>query len=273
MELLRLQPVVYCMLSILVADDDPEIIDLLRLDLELMGFQVDDVTDGMSALKKAESKRYDLMVFDVMMPKLDGFELCRRLRAQRLCATVPIILLTAKGTIEDKIRGFNAGADDYLVKPFEFQELMVRMRALFRRTEALQAQNNPATPATLSHQKDEVLHSGVIRMIPSALEVVMNEKLIKLTPTEFEILFCLMQHVGEAVSLATLLQEVWGYDADEDVRMLRVHIGGLRQKIEPDPKQPVYLQTVTHVGYRLMTQHPQATASIGTSTTPSITGL
>jgi two-component system, OmpR family, response regulator RpaA len=239
------------MVSILVADDDPEIIDLLRLDLELMGFHVDDVTDGLSALKKAEGKRYDLMVFDVMMPKLDGFELCRRVRAQKLSATVPIILLTAKGTIEDKIRGFNAGADDYLVKPFEFQELMVRMRALFRRTGALQSSLNTSAAAS---QKDEVLHSGDIRLIPSALEVVIVEKLIKLTPTEFEILYCLMQHVGEAVPLATLLQEVWGYDADEDVRMLRVHIGGLRQKLEPDPKHPVYLQTVTHVGYRLMTQ-------------------
>jgi two-component system, OmpR family, response regulator RpaA len=243
------------MLSILVADDDPEIIDLLRLDLELMGFQVDDVTDGQSALKLAESKRYDLMVFDVMMPRLDGFELCRKVRGTRLCANVPIILLTAKGTIEDKIRGFNAGADDYLVKPFEFQELMVRMRALFRRTGALQSNLTPAKQS----QKAEVLTAGDIRLIPSALEVVVNERLIKLTPTEFEILFCLMQHVGEAVSLATLLQEVWGYEADEDVRMLRVHIGGLRQKIEPDPKHPSYLQTVTHVGYRLMTQAAVAT--------------
>jgi two-component system, OmpR family, response regulator RpaA len=256
------------MISILVADDDPEIIDLLRLDLELMGFQVDDVTDGLSALKKAEAKRYDLMVFDVMMPKMDGFELCKRVRGLKLSASVPIILLTAKGTIEDKIRGFNAGADDYLVKPFEFQELMVRMRALFRRTGALQSPLNTSLAVASSHNsKDEVLASGDIRLIPSALEVVVAEKLIKLTPTEFEILYCLMQHVADAVALATLLQEVWGYDADEDVRMLRVHIGGLRQKLEPDPKHPVYLQTVTHVGYRLITQPNRVAPSsvVGTS--------
>lgn len=232
------------MVNILVVDDDPEIIDLLRLDLELMGFQVDSANDGMNALKKAEAKIYDLIVLDVMMPKLDGFEVCKRIRANRASAGVPIVLLTAKGTIEDKIRGFNAGADDYLVKPFEFQELMVRMRALFRRTGTLNKEVN--TP-----KKDEVLSAGEMRLIPSSLEVVLKGQIIKLTPTEFEILYCLMQHVGEAVSLATILQEVWGYEADEDVRMLRVHVGGLRQKIEADHKRPVYLQTVTNVGYRL----------------------
>src|SRR5262249_37902849 len=119
------------MVDILVADDDAEIVDLLRLDLELMGFSIDFVSDGLAACKRAEAKRYDLIVLDVMMPKMDGFEVCKKLRGTRVSATTPIILLTAKGTIEDKIRGFNAGADDYLVKPFEFQELMVRMRALF----------------------------------------------------------------------------------------------------------------------------------------------
>lgn len=232
------------MVNILVVDDDPEIIDLLRLDLELMGFNVDSANDGLSALKRAESKTYDLIVLDVMMPKMDGFEVCKRLRANRASAGTPIILLTAKGTIEDKIRGFNAGADDYLVKPFEFQELMVRMRALFRRTGTLNKE-------TAAPKKDEVLSAGDLKLIPSSLEAVVRGKLVKLTPTEFEILYCLMQHVGEAVALATILQEVWGYEADEDVRMLRVHIGGLRQKIEEDHKHPKYLQTVTNVGYRL----------------------
>jgi len=232
------------MVNILVVDDDPEIIDLLRLDLELMGFHVDAVNDGINALKKAEAKIYDLIVLDVMMPKLDGFEVCKRIRANRASAAVPIILLTAKGTIEDKIRGFNAGADDYLVKPFEFQELMVRMRALFRRTGTLNKEVN--TP-----KKDEVLSAGEIKLIPASLETVVRGKLIKLTPTEFEILYCLLQHCGEAVPLASILQEVWGYEADEDVRMLRVHIGGLRQKIEEDHKNPKYLQTITNVGYRL----------------------
>lgn len=232
------------MVDILVADDDPEIVDLLRLDLELMGFAIDFVSDGQAACKKAESKRYDLAILDVMMPKMDGFEVCKKLRGMRFTANTPIILLTAKGTIEDKIRGFNAGADDYLVKPFEFQELMVRMRALFRRTGTLK---NPQT-----QRKNELLSAGDITLLPTSLECQMKGRLIKLTPTEFEILYCLMQHVGEAVPLGTILQEVWGYEPDEDVRMLRVHVGGLRQKIEQDHKNPQYLQTVTNVGYRLL---------------------
>ena len=240
------------MVDILVADDDPEIIDLLRLDLELMGFRIDTVSDGLAALKKAESKRYDLIIMDVMMPKLDGFEACKRIRNSRLSMNTPIILLTAKGTIEDKIRGFNAGTDDYLVKPFEFQELMVRMRALFRRTGTLTQQN--------SKHKQEILAAGEIELLPTSLECFIREERIKLTPTEFEILYCLMQHVGEAVPLKTILKEVWGYEEDEDVRMLRVHVGGLRQKVEVEHKNPNYIQTVTNVGYRLVV-NPDRTES------------
>lgn len=233
------------MVDILVVDDDPEITDLLKVDLELMRFNVDCASDGLNAIKKAESKRYDLIILDVMMPKVDGFEVCKKIRASRMGAESPIIMLTAKGTLADKVRGFNAGADDYLVKPFEFQELMVRMRALFRRTGALNRNPDDAP------RREEVLSSGEIKLIPASLEAVVSGKLMKLTPTEFEILYCLMQHVSEPVTLATLLQEVWGYDADEDVRMLRVHIGGLRQKIEVDAKQPRFLETITNVGYRL----------------------
>ena len=232
------------MVDILVVDDDPEIIDLLRLDFEMMGFHVDHATDGAAGFKKADSKQYDLIILDVMMPKMDGFEVCRKIRASRTSQNVPIILLTAKGTIEDKIRGFNTGADDYLVKPFEFQELMVRMRALFRRTGT---STNAQTPV----KKEEILSAGNIRLLPSSLEVIRQDTRIKMTPTEFEILYCLMQHVPDAVPLETLLQEVWGYDADEDVRMLRVHIGGLRQKLEEDSRHPQYVLTVTNVGYRL----------------------
>ncbi|MEZ4573697.1 MAG: response regulator transcription factor [Vampirovibrionales bacterium] len=128
---------------------------------------------------------------------------------------------------------------------------MVRMRALFRRTGVL---NQSKT-----QQQRELLHSGHIQLHPTSLECTVADKRIKLTPTEFEILYCLLQHVGNAVQLSTLLQEVWGYDADEDVRMLRVHVGGLRQKIEPDPKKPSYIETVTNVGYRL-NDTPELTA-------------
>jgi len=232
------------MVNILVVDDDPEITDLLKMDLELMRFEVDTANDGLNAVKKVEAKTYDLIIIDVMMPRMDGYEACKRIRQTRSGAEVPIIMLTAKGTLTDKVRGFNAGVDDYLIKPFEFQELMVRMRALFRRTGALEQ-------STKKQAKSEVLTAGDFKLLPSSLEVLLNGKTIKLTPTEFEILHCLMQHASEPVSLGKLLQEVWGYEPDEDVRVLRVHMGGLRQKIETDPKKPVYLETVTNVGYRL----------------------
>lgn len=232
------------MVNILVVDDDPEITDLLKIDLELMRFDVDTAGDGLNAVKKAEVKAYDLIIIDVMMPRMDGYEAVQRIRKTRTCADVPVIMLTAKGTLADKVRGFNAGVDDYLVKPFEFQELMVRMRALFRRTGALEKSRQQQT-------KKEVLEAGDFQLLPNALEVIVRGEVIKLTPTEFEILHCLMQHVGDAVSLGQLLQDVWGYEPDEDVRVLRVHMGGLRQKVEIDPKKPMYLETVTNVGYRL----------------------
>jgi len=239
------------MVHILVVDDDPEIIDLLTLDLELLRFEVDVASDGLAAVKKVETQRYDLILLDGMMPRLDGYEACRRIRALDNGKDVPIIMLTAKGTLADKVKGFNAGVDDYLIKPFEFQELMVRMRALFRRTGALTKPVDTAVP-----KKPEVLTLGHLEILPTALEVVKTTddgttERIKLTPTEFEILFCLMQHEGEPVRLATLLKDVWGYEADDDVRMLRVHMGGLRQKLEPNPKQPSYLETITNIGYRL----------------------
>ena len=150
-------------------------------------------------------------------------------------------MLTAKGTIGDKTTGFNCGADDYLVKPFDIQEVLLRIRVLLRRTEP-QIENLSST---------EILEAGEIEILPDTLECIILNKKVKLTPTEFEILYCLMQHFNKAVTLATLLEEVWGYDSDEDVRMLRVHVGGLRNKIESNTKNPRYLHTVTNVGYKL----------------------
>ena len=152
-------------------------------------------------------------------------------------------MLTAKGTITDKTDGFNSGADDYIVKPFDVQEVLLRVRVLLRRNSSAEEQNNKKVK--------EILKVGDIELFPDYLEVDIKGKKTKLTPTEFEILYCLMQHFDTSVTLAVLLNEVWGYDSDEDVRMLRVHVGGLRQKIEEDPKHPIYLQTVTNVGYKL----------------------
>jgi len=225
---------------VLIVDDDKEIMEWLAADLQMSGFSTDSAEDGLIGLQKAQNGNYDLIILDVMMPNMDGFEACKNMRKSAKTKDIPIILLTAKGTIEDKITGFGCGADDYLVKPFDIQELLVRMRALLRRSDHIPTHT------------EEILESGDMRLYPDSLEVNIQEKLVKLTPTEFEILYCLMQHINQAVSLPTLLSEVWGYDVDEDVRMVRVHVGGLRNKIEPDPKKPKYLHTITNVGYKLV---------------------
>ena len=222
----------------LIVDDDAEIRDFIKTDLEMSGFSIDTATDGQMGLNMALKSDYELIILDVMMPKMDGFEVCQNIR--KVNKKVPILLLTAKGAIEDKVKGFNCGADDYLVKPFDIQELLVRVRALLRR-------NAPAGNTSTN----ETLSLGEIKLFPESLETSIKGQIIKLTPTEVEILYCLMQYANKAVSLTTLLNEVWGYDEDEDVRMVRVHVGGLRQKIETNPKHPEFLHTVTGVGYKL----------------------
>lgn len=222
---------------ILIVDDDEQIRELLEFDIVSSGYLVDTAKDGEEGLKKALENNYDMIILDVMMPKMDGYTVCKNIRLSKI--NVPILLLTAKGTISDKTTGFDYGADDYLVKPFEVQEVLLRIRALLRRNEDKITQSK------------EVLRAGDIEILPDSLEAVILDKKVKLTPTEFEILFCLMQRINQPVNLATLLDEVWGYASDEDVRMVRVHVGGLRQKIETDTRNPKYLHTVLNVGYKL----------------------
>lgn len=224
---------------LLVVDDDEQIRELLTFDIAQSGYIVDSAKDGEEGLKKALENNYDLILLDVMMPKMNGYDVCKNIRLVK--PSIPVLMLTAKGTINDKTEGFDCGADDYLVKPFDVQEVLLHIRALLRRSE------------TASEQADskEVLRAGDIEILPDSLETVILDKKIKLTPTEFEILYCLLQHLNNPVTLATLLDEVWGYGSDEDVRMVRVHVGSLRQKIEEDTRHPKYLHTVTNVGYKL----------------------
>ena len=226
---------------VLVVDDDDEIRELLEFDIASSGYFVDSAKNGKEGFEKALNNTYDIILLDVMMPMMNGFEVCRKLREAKI--NVPVLMLTAKGTIDDKATGFDCGADDYLVKPFDVQEVLLRIKVLLRRNTV-----NIPQPTSLSN---EVLRSGDIEIFPESLECVIVNRKVKLTPTEFEILYCLMQHFNNSVTLATLLDEVWGYDSNEDVRMLRVHVGGLRNKIELTPKQPKYLHTVTNVGYKL----------------------
>lgn len=224
---------------LLVVDDDNEIRELLEFDLAQSGYIVDTAKDGLEGLNKAVASHYDLILLDVMMPKMDGFEVCKNIKKTK--PALPVLLLTAKGTIVDKTSGFDSGADDYIVKPFDIQEVLLRVKVLLRRN----------SPQQVTGTGSEILKIGDFELFPESLETEVKGNRIKLTPTEFEILYCLMQHFNNAVTLAVLLNEVWGYDSDEDVRMLRVHVGGLRQKIEEDPKHPIYLHTVTNVGYKL----------------------
>ena len=223
---------------LLIVDDDKQIRELLSFDIAQSGYIVDTALDGQEGLKKALENNYDLILLDVMMPKINGYDVCRNIRIAK--PDVPILMLTAKGTIEDKTEGFDCGADDYLIKPFEIQEVLLRIRALLRRGDNSSRQNSKT-----------VLRAGDIEILPDSLEALVVDKKVKLTPTEFEILYCLMQHINSPVTLATLLDEVWGYGSDEDVRMVRVHVGGLRQKIEENTREPKYLHTVVNVGYKL----------------------
>ena len=223
---------------LLIVDDDKQIRELLAFDISHSGYVVDTAVDGEEGLKKSLENHYDLILLDVMMPKMNGYDVCKNIRIAK--PDVPVLMLTAKGTLEDKTEGFDCGADDYLVKPFEIQEVLLRIRALLRRGESGQKQNNK-----------EVLRAGDIEILPESLEAMILDKKVKLTPTEFEILYCLMQHINNPVTLATLLDEVWGYGSDEDVRMVRVHVGNKKKKIEQNTRTPKYLHTVVNVGYKL----------------------
>lgn len=229
--------------KILIVDDDDEIRELLEFDLSKSGYSTTVANNGLDGLNIALNNDFDIVLLDVMMPKMNGFQVCHNIKMVK--PDLPILLLTAKGTIQDKTQGFNLGADDYLVKPFDIQEVLLRIRALLRRSSS--HKNNLENQLS----SKEILKGDQIELFQDSLEVKVIDQQIKLTPTEFEILYCLFQHANKAVSLATILSEVWGYDSDEDVRMLRVHMGTLRQKIEQDPKNPQFIHTVTNVGYKL----------------------
>lgn len=225
---------------ILVIDDDQAIAELIKVNLDLLGHQVTTANDGIKGLALAQQNRPDLIVLDVMMPDLDGFTVCQRLRQNNNTTGIPILMLTALGMVKDKVKGFDSGADDYLTKPFEIPELQVRVRALLRRAGSV--------PSSAS--LPEILTAGEITLIPENLQAKVRDRVVKLTPTEFEILHCLMQHHGQTVSTGKLLEEVWGYSPDDDVDTIRVHIRHLRTRLETAERK--YIRTVYGGGYQLI---------------------
>ncbi|MCS6802354.1 MAG: response regulator transcription factor [Chloroflexota bacterium] len=229
------------MARILVVDDEPSLVDTIRYNLKREGHEVSVAYDGVEALEVARRWRPDLIVLDVMLPKLDGFEVCRTLRSE---TTSPILMLTAKASEIDKVVGLEIGADDYLAKPFSFRELIARVRASLRRVQMLRAEPRPPEPV------EEQLTAGDLVVDLARHEVTRAGRPIALKPKEFDLLAYLMRNRGRVLTRDILLQNLWGYEYDGGTRTVDVHIRGLREKIENDPSHPDLIQTVRGVGYR-----------------------
>ncbi len=221
---------------ILVVDDEARIRRFIRMNLDLEGYGVIEAADGVEAVNRVREDLPALVLLDVMMPDMDGFETLERIRS---FSSVPVIMVTAKGDEEDRIRGLDLGADDYITKPFSPRELLSRIRAVLRRTEPSKTQ----APAPL--MIDEALSIDFPRR-----EVIVRGEHIKLRPTEYRLLLHLVENAGWIVPQETLLAKVWGPEYTDDNQLLRLYVTYLRKKIEPDPSNPRYIHTERGVGYR-----------------------
>ena len=223
---------------VLVVDDEPRMIRFIRMNLELEGYQVIEARNGIQALEQVRQHLPDLVVMDVMMPELDGFETLRLLRD---ISTVPVVLLTVKADEDDKIRGLELGADDYITKPFSPRELLSRVQAVLRRA------NWSAPPPRTILKIDDRLSIDFNRH-----QVIVEGERIDLRPTEYRLLNHLIQNAGWVVPHDTLLAKVWGYEYRDETHYLRLYINYLRKKIEEDPANPYYILTERGVGYRFV---------------------
>ena len=228
--------------KILVIDDDDSINQLVQINLELAGYKVICANDGISGFAKAKQENPDLIILDVMMPDVDGYTVAKRIRENDEIKETPIIMLTALGMLDNKVKGFDIGVDDYLVKPFEIEELKVRVRALLKRTDKI-----PKSAATR-----EILEQGDITLLPETYSVKIKNNTVKVTPIEFDIINLLMQNYGNIVSGAKILKEIWGYSPDDDVETIRVHIRHIRAKLDKISGDKQYIETVYGGGYKLV---------------------
>lgn len=224
---------------ILVVDDEPRMIGFIRMNLELEGYQVLEAHNGLQALEAIRTQLPDLVLLDVMMPELDGFETLRMLRE---FSSIPVIMLTAKGEEDDKVYGLELGADDYVTKPFGSRELSSRVRAVLRRAEM-----PAATPEEAVLRVDDRLSVDFNRR-----EVIVNGDHIKLRPTEYRLLYHLIENAGWTVPHEQLLAKVWGYEYRDETHYVRLYVNYLREKIEEDPSDPKYILTERGVGYRFI---------------------
>ena len=227
--------------KILVTDDDISINELIKVNLEMAGYKVLQAYDGVKGFAITKQEMPSLVILDVMMPEVDGFTMAKRIRQNEDTKDIPILMLTAMSELKDKVNGFNIGVDDYLVKPFEIEELLVRVRALLKRTNQI-----PQSASTR-----DLLTLGEMTLLPEQYCVKIGDKQAKLTPIEFDILNLLFQNHGNMVSSAKLLKEVWGYSPDDDVETIRVHIRHLRSKIDKISDGKKYIETIYGGGYKL----------------------
>jgi two-component system, OmpR family, response regulator len=220
-------------MRVLVVEDEVKIARAIRRGLEHEGYATDVATTGQDAIHQATEHDYDAVVLDVKIPEPDGFAVCRQMRARNRWA--PVLMLTARDSVDDRIQGLDAGADDYLIKPFAFGELLARLRALLRRAPA---------------ERPSIIRAGDVALDPAAHVVTRAGKLVELTGREFALLEFLMRHTGQVLTRTAMLEHVWGCDYDGDSNVVDVYIGYLRRKLEGPPVAPL-IKTIRGVGYIL----------------------
>lgn len=222
--------------KVLVVDDEKLIVKGIRFSLEQDGMEVDCAYDGEEAFQMAKEKEYDMILLDVMLPKMDGFEVCQAIRE---FSSVPIVMLTAKGDDMDKILGLEYGADDYITKPFNILEVKARIKAIMRRIQ----------PVKINQQNPAITEKGDLRLDCESRRLYIQDKEINLTTKEFDLLELLVKNENKVYSRENLLNLVWGYEYPGDVRTVDVHVRRLREKIERNPSEPKYVHTKWGVGY------------------------
>ena len=228
--------------KVLLVEDDRTLLDVLKYNLTKEGHDVITASDGVEALDVARDKKPDLIVLDVMLPKLDGFEVCRILRREM---TVPILMLTAKASETDKVVGLELGADDYMTKPFSMREFLARIRAMLRRAEMMRT-----AASSVQETAPSIIKVGDLEIDFARHKVSQSGTTIDLSPKEFDLLAFLIKNREQVFSRDQLLEKVWGYDYAGDTRTVDVHVRWLRQKIEADPANPIHLLTVRGIGYK-----------------------
>ncbi len=237
-------------LKVLVIEDEENIIELIKLGLRYEGFQVEAVSDGVEGVSTAQRISPDIVILDLGLPpgSIDGLEVCRRLRVNPTTQDVPVLILTAKGEVEDRVAGLKIGADDYLTKPFSFEELVARIHAILRRQ---RRSSGDLHGESTQDREGQVLQFGDLRLHLTTREVSRAGRTIELTVTEFNLLQLFMSHPRQVLDRQTILNKVWGYDFLGETNIIEVYVRYLREKIEDSPSSPRLIQTVRGVGYVL----------------------